>query len=166
MGITVADYIDVRQRAKELGLPVTSHLAILPRGFGGSTPSQDLVHEADASTVRKLLKAAGIDVQQVEPLDGRFPSVIQRSAEWLAPTIFVGSMFITQNPYAVQVALNVLASYVSDLLKGRFPAPRVKVTIVVEQGKSKRCRRIDYEGPPSGLEAVADFLREVHDELR
>lgn len=166
MGVVVAEYVDVYQRARELGLNLTSHLVILPRGFAAPTPTPDLAHEADATTIRKLLRAEGIDVQQVEPPDGRLPSVIQRSADWLAPTIFVGSMLFSQNPYAIQVALNVLASYAYDILKGRFLAPQVKVTFVVEQSKSKKCCRVDYDGPVTGLKELADVLREVHDELR
>jgi hypothetical protein len=166
MGIVLSEYVDVQQRATELGLVLTSALAILPRGFGAPAATSSLAHEAEASTLRKLLKAQGIDVQQVEPPNGRLPSVVERSADWLAPTLFVGSMLFTENSYAVQVALNVVGSYAHDMLKGRRRVPEVKLTFVVEQSESKKYCCIEYEGPVSGINELADVLREVHDGRR
>jgi hypothetical protein len=166
MGVVISNYVDVHQRAQELGLDLASDFAILPRAFGENAQVSHLAHESEAATLRKLLKAEGIDIQQIEPCDGRIPSVVQRSADWLAPTIFIGSTLFTQNPYAIQVALNILASLVYDCLKGRLLASEMKLTFVVEQSKSKKCCRVDYEGPADALNELADLLREVHDELR
>jgi hypothetical protein len=164
MGVTIATYIDVRQRAVELDLGPVTDFAILPRGFEAGSPDGALADEADATTIRKLLNEAGLSVQQLRRSDRALPSVVQRSADWIAPTLFVGSMFLSQNPHAIQLALGVMDSYISDFLKGRSSRGTVKLTIVVEKTKSREYRRVDYEGPPSGVKNLADVVRSVHDE--
>ncbi len=160
-GVSVTDCVDVRKQVEKHALHLTSELALLPRGFEATTAGAELAHEADAATVRKLLKAAGLDVQQLQPQGRRLPSVVQHSADWIAPTLFVGSMLLSQNPYAVQIALGVINSYVSDVLKGRTFPGSVKLAIIIEETKSKKCRRVDYEGPPSGLKDLAEVLNEL-----
>jgi len=58
----------------------------------------------------------------------------------------------------------VIAAYIVDFLKARVPTGRVKVSFVVETSKSKTFKELTYEGPPSGLTAIAPMLRELHDE--
>jgi hypothetical protein len=164
MGVTITTYLDVRQRALELNVGPVTDFAILPRGFGADSLGGALADEADAATIRKLLKEAGLSVQQLRRSDRALPSVIQRSADWIAPTLFVGSMFLSQNPLAIQLALGVIESYISDFLKGRLSHGKVNLTIVVEKSRPKEYCRVDYEGPPSGLKDLSDVVRRVHDE--
>jgi hypothetical protein len=164
MGVTVTDFANVRERAAELRLTLSSDLAILPRHFSSATSAADLVHEADAATLRKLLNNAGLDVQQLEPPGGRLPSVVQKSADWISPTIFVGSLLLTQNPYAIQVALNVLASYLTDFLRGRPSGGTARISIVVERTNRKTYKQVSYEGPPSGIKDLASVLTGLRDE--
>jgi hypothetical protein len=163
MGVTITTYIDVRQRAVELNLSPVSDFAILPRGFGTSPPGGILADEADAATLGKLLNEARLGVQQLRKSDRALPSVVQKSADWIAPTLFVGSMFLSQNPLAIQLALGVIDSYISDFLKGRLSHGTVKLTIVVEKTRSREFFQVDYDGPPSGVKDLADVVRRVHD---
>jgi hypothetical protein len=75
--------------------------------------------------------------------------------EWIAPTIFIGSMLWTQNPMAVAVALGVLDSYASDFLKGRLTSKKVKVSFVVERRKGKTYARVTYEGAASRAQGLS-----------
>jgi len=163
-GWSVTEYVDVRQQARKHGLHLTSELVLLPRGFERS--GIELAHEADAATVRKLLKVAGLDVQQLQYPDRRLPSVVQRSADWIGPTLFVGSMLLSQSPQVTQIALGVISSYVSDTLKGKNFGGSVTLDVVIEETKSKTYRRIHYEGPPSGLKDLPQVLRELQNESR
>ncbi|MBI3693644.1 MAG: hypothetical protein HY238_02225 [Acidobacteria bacterium] len=160
----MTEYIDVRERASTLGLLLGSELVILPRHFDSAISNADLCHEAEATTVRKLLLEAGLNVQQLQPAETRLPSAVQKSSDWIAPTVFVGSMLLTQNPYAIQVALGVLNSYLADLFKGRLSEGGVKLTLVIEQSRTKTCRRMIYEGPWSGIKDLAPLLKQLHDE--
>ena len=163
MSVTIATYIDVRQRALELGLDPITDFAILPRGFGTGSPDGAVADEADATTIRKLLNEAGLSVQQLRRSGRALPSVVQRSADWIAPTLFVGSMLLSQNPHAIELALGVMDSYISDFLKGRLGRGVVTLTIVVEKNRSREYCRVDYEGPPSGIKDLAEVVRRVHD---
>ncbi len=158
------EYIDVRGKASALGLALASELVILPRHFESATSAEELVHEADAATVRKLLLQAGLHAQQLEPPEVRLPSIVEKSSDWIGPTLFVGSMLVSQNPYAIQVALGVLDSYVADLLKGRLFEGKTKLTFVVEKSKAKTCRLMIYEGPPSGLKDLEPLVRQLQDD--
>jgi hypothetical protein len=152
MAVTVTDYADVEARAAELGLCQPDPFAILPRGFEAGAP-EALVHESEAATIRKVLKENGLDVQLLAPPTERLPSVVQRSADWIAPTILVGSMLWTQNPMAVSVALGVLDSYISDFFKGKRASGTVKLSFVVERSRQRTYAHVTYEGPTSGLGA-------------
>lgn len=115
LGIVISDYPDVYARAVVLGLNPPGTLSILPRGFASGS-SGDLCHEAETATLGKVWSAAGVRANQVQPPEGKLPSVVQRSADWIAPTIFVGGMLFSQNPIALQLAMEVLGSYVVDAL--------------------------------------------------
>ena len=114
----------------------------------------------------KLLRAAGIDVQILQRSEERMPSVIERAAAWVAPTVFIGSMLLTQNRHAIQVALNVISNYVTDLLKARSLPDAIKLTVVIEETKSKRCRRVEYAGSASKLPELAEVLNALQNDPR
>lgn len=164
MSLTTTTYVDVRQRTVELGLGTLPEFAILPRGFATSPTADGLADETEASTLRKLLNEAGIDVRQLRKSDRALPSVVQKTSDWIAPTFFVGSMFWSQNPLAVQLALNVISSYLSDYFKGRSSVATVKLSIVVEKTKAGEYREVNYDGPLAGLTDVAEVVRRVRDE--
>ncbi len=67
MSVDIADFLNVRGRASELGLQLTSQLALLPRRFAETASLQEISHEAEATTVRKVRAAAGLSVEQLEP---------------------------------------------------------------------------------------------------
>jgi hypothetical protein len=159
MSVTISNYPNVRDRTTALQMALSSELAILPRGFADGSGPGGLAHEPDASTVRKLLSAGGLEVQQLEPMAGRLPAVVQHSADWLSPTIFVGSMLLSQNPYAIQVALNIISTYLVDALRGAGRSGLVKVNVVVEQSDRRSCRLLTFEGPASSL---SDLERVIH----
>ena len=165
MAITVSDSGDLCSRLGHLGLSIPDglELVILPRGADTATTIAALMHESEAATLRKLLAAAGLRVHQVEPSASRLPVAVQKSVDWIAPTLFVTSMLLTQNSSAVQIALGVIESYISDYLKGIFPSGRVQLSFVVETSRSKTTKRLVYQGPVSGIRELARIFRELHD---
>jgi len=165
MTTTVSDAGDLCGRLREFGLSIPDgiELVILPRDVDTAATAAALIHEADAATVRKLLAAAGLRVRQVEPSASRLPVAVQKSADWIAPTLFVTSLLLTQNASAVQIALGVIESYISDYLKGIVPSSRVQLSFVVETSRSGTTKRVLYQGPVSGIRDLARILRELHD---
>lgn len=163
MSNTIATSIDVRARAQLLGMEPLSDFCLLPEDFGSAANSTELTHAASASTVRKLLAERGVEVQLLSP-----PIPIRtrvfKSADWAAPTIFIGAQLWSQNPLAVQLALKILQSYVVGLLKARLTHSQVKLSFVVETSHSRRYRQLTYEGPPSGISEIAQTLRDMSNE--
>jgi hypothetical protein len=94
---TVSDSGDPCGRLRQLGLliPDELDLLILPRGVDTAITIDELVHEADAATLRKLLAGAGLRIHQVRLA----ASAVKKSAEWIAPTIFVTSLLLHPEPY-------------------------------------------------------------------
>jgi len=164
MSVSVVDSPDVRVRAQDLGLPSPEGLAFLPRHWETAKSSQELQHEPDTSTLRKLFHEAGLTIKQLQPADRLLPTPAQKSVDWLPPIIFVGGMLATQNPYAIQLALNVLGTYLADLLRTRRPIPQVQLTFVLETTRTRSYKKLTYEGPVSGIKDLATQLRELqHD---
>src|SRR5215203_2651927 len=114
--IVVTDFPDVRQRARELGLPEVDALALLPDGLErpGLGP---VVNNGEAATLRKLFAEAGLHVQVVSPVEHSTVAV-RKSADLVLPVLFVGTSIWSQNPLAVQLAMDVISSYVTDALRG------------------------------------------------
>jgi hypothetical protein len=164
INVSVKAYCDVREQAKKLGFGPISELAILPRNYEQETGDSKLAHESESSTIRKLFKTAGLDIQQIEKPEAKLPSIVEKSSDWIAPTIYFGATFLSQNSYAVQIALNVLASYIFEFLHGKLPSNRVKLRFVVESSKSRKCSLLEYEGPVSGINVLADAIRKIHDD--
>jgi hypothetical protein len=57
----------------------------------------------------------------------------------------------------------VIESYVTDFLKGIVPERHVKLSFVVESSTSETTKRLDYQGPVSGIRDLAQVIRELHD---
>ena len=161
MSVETTKIESVSERAAALGLSPPTSLSLLPRNFFDADDRADLIHEANATTVRKLWEREGIPETQLEPPDIVFPAVVERSADWVAPTIFVSSMLLSSTPELVSVAIGVVANYATDFLKGRLGEPTVRFDVVVETTKSKSCHRVSYTGPVDGLDGLPDIIREV-----
>jgi hypothetical protein len=121
--VDVAERGDVRVRAQELQLTSLGEFSILPDGFWNANSSDELQQAGDASTLRKIFSEAGLSISEVRTAD-RLPTTIKKSAEWVGPTLFVGAAYWSQNPTAVQLAPDLISSYLVDLFRRRS-APSV-----------------------------------------
>ena len=73
----------------------------------------------------------------------------------------MGGSALSGNPELINVALGVVANYVTEFFRGT-PSDRqraeLSVAIKTEEGES---RRIDYRGPPEGIRDLPDVIREL-----
>lgn len=159
--ISSRTFVDVRERARDLALGDVEDLAILPVRFGES--SQTPTIDQESTTLRKLLREAGVNPQVLGESAGAETSIL-KSADWIAPTLFVGAGIWSQNPLAVDVAVNVMGAYATDLLKRTKTSSTVKLSVAVESKKGKQTKLLTYEGPVDGLIAIVDAVRRVADE--
>lgn len=165
MGVQIEDGYDVAERAASLGLRYPSAIAILPRNLSVATRPDELVYDTHALTIRKLWKEAGLHETPVERDDQAFPRTLERSADWIGPTVFIASLLLTQNPYAIQLAIGVIQDYATDMLRGRLFRPKVRLDVILETSRAKSTKRIRYEGNVEGLRALPEIIQRVgHDD--
>lgn len=163
--IGLKPYLNVVDRATELGCNPPNGLTVLPRNFHSATSREDLLHEDTAPTLRALWVEAGIAETRLEPEGTRFPYIEENSFEWVGPTILFGSAVFIQNPHVISVTLSVLANYLTDYFKGR-PNPKVKFSVVVPLPKSKKYAKLDYEGDPEGIKEISKLIKDIRNEKR
>jgi len=162
MNVQEEGFVDVVQRARDLGCRVPTGLALLPRNFESAGSKDELLHESEAPTVRILWRRAGLVETPIEPEGERFPQISEKSFdEWVAPTIFVSGALMSQNPAVLSVALGVISNYLTECLKGiPMRSREAKLDVVVQVGKGQY-RRLHYKGPVEGLQELPAIAREV-----
>jgi hypothetical protein len=162
--IQVEEFVDVKKRFKELDFDSTTTLAILPRNFVTAESKEELINEGTTSTVRVLWKQAKVHETPFEKEGERIPEAVEEAFDWIGPTIFLASSLLIQNPLLIDVAVGVIANYLTDFFKG-IPAGKrnAKLDVVVET-KSGSYKKIHYEGAIEGLKEVPKIARSLHDE--
>lgn len=163
--IKVSDYIEVKKKAQSLGCNIPDSITILPRNFEYAKSKDEFIHESTTATVRVLWRKNAIIESQLEKPGEKFPSMAEQAFEWIAPTIFIPALLITQNPYLITIALNVISNYLTDFFKG-IPKDQRKVNlrIVIEKNEKGVCKKVEYKGPPDGLKDLPEVIKEVYDE--
>jgi hypothetical protein len=131
--IVVADYVSVANRAAELGCELSSGITILPENFEQVGNSAQLLHRSEAATVKSLFRQNQIPLATLMPSSGQSGYVQNNGFEWVGPTLFISAGFLSGNPNAASIAINVLSNYITDFFKGLSGSQRVKLEIVVEK---------------------------------
>jgi len=163
MSLKIEDYIDVEPKLLKLGCHRTNGLALLPQNFQSADEIADFRQMSEAATVKKLFRAAGLELPDLFDRSQRLPYIHNNYAQWVAPTIFLCSALWSQNPNAISVALSVIANHLTDLFKG-IHTPSVKLEFVVEKTKSRKCTIVKYEGDVAGIASLESVLRKVADD--
>uniref|UniRef100_B0T6I4 Uncharacterized protein n=1 Tax=Caulobacter sp. (strain K31) TaxID=366602 RepID=B0T6I4_CAUSK len=163
-GISVSDYPSVQARLASLGCGFPQGVAILPANFAVATDRSQFKELAEAPTIRKLLRSAGLPVSGLLPDGKTSPLILNRSAGWAGPALFISAGLLSANATAVSVALGILTNYLSDFLKGSLREKGVELDIIVERRGDRVCKKISYQGPIEGLEALARAVARIADE--
>jgi hypothetical protein len=164
MSINISDYTSVRQRTVDLGCRYPSGFALLPVNFDLATSVSEFRNVVEAASVKKLLRSAGLPLEDVVERTSRGPYIQNNDFGWAAPTLFISAALLSESPHLVAVALSTIANYATDFLKGITGDKSLKMDIVVERGKGTTCKKVSYEGPPEGLRDLADVIRAMSDE--
>jgi len=163
MRIKFEEYVDVEAKLLELGCHPAIGLAVLPENFQSVAKIEDFRQHSETATVKKLLRAAGLEL--TDPVDRaqRPPYVQNNAADWVGPTLFVSSALWLQNPQVISIALGVIANYLTDIFRGT-DTKTVKLNVVVQKSNARKYTRISYEGGASGIAALEKVLRKAIDE--
>jgi hypothetical protein len=136
-------------------------LLLLPHRFFTATSLDELVYENTTLDVKALFRGEQIELTLIESESGKLPYVENRDAHWIGPTIFISALWWSQNPEAVNLALNVLASYIYALFQGtrdQGESKTVSLSIVVEDSTGKTIK-VDYEGTPSEFPPMLEAVK-------
>jgi hypothetical protein len=163
MTTKIADYIDVSKKTADLGCRYPERIALLPINFESALSIREFLQASEAATIRKLLLAQALPLDDLVDRSQRPPYVKNKSGDWIAPIIFVSASIYSQNQALIALALNVLGNYATDFFKGSPRMHTVTLKIVVEK-KNKTCKKITYEGPIDGLKDLVEVIREVGNE--
>ena len=159
MTINISNYPNVRQRIQELECIDPLGFSLLPINFESVNSATEFRQVSEAATVKTLLKSANLPNSEIVPPERRPPYIHNNAMEWFGPTLFISANLVSQNPEYVTMAFDVIASYITDLMRGFGSGRKAKLDIVVEQSKDNSCKKISYEGPPEGLRDIPEIIR-------
>lgn len=161
---SVSDCVDVKKNAQELDCNTPTSIALLPSNFETVKSKGELIHESTVSTVRVLWRQNNIVETPLEQSGEKFPCVVEKAFEWIGPTIFISAILLSQNPYLVTIALNVISNYLTEWFRG-IPRNNRKVKLrIITETKSGHYKKVEYEGTPDGLKQLPEIIRTMYNE--
>jgi hypothetical protein len=138
-------------------------VALLPINVETAKSVTEFLQASEAATIKKLLRAEGLPLDDIVDRSRRPPYVKNKSHEWVAPILFVTASWYSQNPALVSIALDVLGNYATAFFNGLRGSRDVSLNIVFQK-KNGACKKIAYNGPVDGLKDLAKVIRGVGDE--
>lgn len=164
--VEIKDYINVKEKAAELGCNIPTSFTFLPRNFSDARLKEELIHEDTSATIRVLLREKGIVETPLEKEDENYLVAIEQGLQWIGPIIYFTSACLIQNPHLVDISLNVISNYLYDAFKRVGELGRKVQMSIVTETKSGDHKKIIYQGPVSGMKELSKIIRSVHDERR
>ena len=141
-----------------------TRILLLPQTWTAKADEPTYVESTES--VRKLFAKEDVPAEFLIPITAKTRLATGRSQVWIGPTLLVSSFFLTQNPIALSLALNIISSYVVQRFAGLKHSPDVSLSIVQTSADGKKARELKYRGPAVGLPDVAKVLSEFGSEER
>lgn len=136
-----------------------NQICILPDNVFRKKTEEEYFYAFSLPTIKKVLKQGDLKLHQFDSLAS--PNLIdQRGIDYFAPVILVGSMFFSQNPEAVNIALNLISSYLFKIFSNDNKA-KANFTIYARDDKNKKTKRIHYDGPVEGIKDLGEVLEKT-----
>lgn len=119
----------------------------------------EYIYTESTSDIRKIFRANSLSAFYLCSDKPKLRA--RKSADWFGPTLFVNFAILSQNPELINIALNLVSSYLYDLFKGTASKKEVKFEIVVQTKKSKGFKKIKYEGDVDGIKDLAEIIKQL-----
>lgn len=141
----------------------SDNILILPNNVNDLN-ADILIYPSTTSSLIKEFKTKGLVASILGNSEKQTAYQDNRSIDWFAPTLFVTSTLLSQNPELINIALNVISNYLTDIFKGIKKDPTAKLTLVHRDDIKMRYTKINYDGPVSGLTEVKDIIKKLGNE--
>jgi hypothetical protein len=82
----------------------------------------------------------------------------------VGPTLFVGYSILSDNGTLLNIALSVVANYLTEYFRGAGKPPTIKLDFVVEKTPNREYKRLKFEGPPEAIPALREAMQAIRDE--
>src|ERR1700683_5523032 len=113
-GLGEAEIGSVSARLAELGINTPVSVCILPCNFLSARSSAELFVPPSAPTIKVLLRQAGITTDNVAPEGVKIPVRDDRDSTLILPVLFLGASYLAHDSNLLNVALSVVANYVTE----------------------------------------------------
>jgi len=163
MPFVIENYMNVKERAFELGCNIPDGLSFLPRNFDSAKERKDLVYESSVSDIRVLFRDAGIIETRIEKQGDKYPYKQNKHFDWIGPIIFISASILSQNPDIISITEGIISNYLTDLFKGSSYSANIKLSYIIEKTKDKEVKRFSYEGDVTGLDKLPKIIQEALD---
>jgi hypothetical protein len=161
MALTVSDYIDVRQRAKELGLKEPSVAVFLPRNFMDVATKGELVYEDSLPDVKALFREAGIEFGKLECDDTKPILVKENSFDWILPTVFFTVAAYRANPDIFKTIVAKVWEHSKVVFTAVTGRSRIKWNVIIEYDGMKRTKMVSFDGAAEQFPQIREFIEKI-----
>ncbi len=162
MNLKVENTTDVSEIIK-LDDEYSNHICVLPDNIHCKTQNEEYFYAFSLPTIQKVLKERNLELHQFNELKSA-NLIDQRGLEYFAPIILVGSLYYSQNPDAISIALGLISNYLSKLFSVNNKA-KANFTIYARDDKNKKTKRIHYDGPVSGIKELEKVVKDTFKEF-
>lgn len=161
MAVDISDYVNVKERALELGCNILTGLSILPRNFETATKGDVLIYESSVLTIKKLIEREGLEVTCIVESGEEIVYRVEKSFDWIGPILLFTAVELSKNPEIVAISIGVISEYLADFFKGKMFSGKVKLNVVVERVGGEIYKKITYEGNVEGLKEIQKIVEKV-----
>jgi hypothetical protein len=159
MSVQIEDYINVAERAAELGCLAPAGITIMPENFDAVDKREDFKVREEGSTIRTLLRNNGFQIGDLLPAGERVPSIHNKSADWMA-LISISTSMVANNPELISTAIDLIQVYLKDFFKSE-QAKSIKMAVISERTSDRVYKKLTYEGDIAGLSELGEAIRDV-----
>jgi hypothetical protein len=160
-GFSETEVGNVAARLSELGLNPAVGICIVPSNLFVAGNRDELFVPPTAPDIKTLLRQAGVTLDKIEPEGTRILLRDDRDSTLILPILFFATAQLSNSVALVNVALGVVANYVTDYFRGKVGGGRVIFSVVHEKNSNKTATKISFDGPPEDFGKVIDVLKQT-----
>lgn len=144
---------------ENLNCEIPETFAFFPENFNSAKNENDFIFPDSLSDLNKIFRVNQIPIFKLTPGIPKYRS--RKSADLIAPTLFISFSLLSDNSILISLALNVLSNYITDFFKGTLKNRKVKFEIIVETKKRKEFSKISYDGDIEGLKDLEGIIKSL-----